>query len=305
MPCSSRTPTGTTWTTARCGCSGPGVPMVVPTGMGARLRRRGFRQVDELRPARRPPGRRLRIEATEAAHRGFAPPIGPTDLAIGFLLEAAGTVYFPGDTALFDGMAELARDLDLALMPVWGWGPRAQAQRAPRPAGCGAGAAAAAAPGRGAHPLGHAPPGRASVAASRRRGWTRPTRSRGWPRSWRRRRRCTCCRSAVSLSLPHVGPRRCRSAVGDLDAAPPPSARTKAATRSSASSSTGVRRVAQARPGDQLGVRQQLRDRVPQQVDARERVGLARQQQHRAADAPASGRSAPPSRASRADAAGS
>ena len=105
---------------------GPDVPMFVPTGMGSRLRGRGFRRVEELSPGVVTALGPLRIEATDAAHRGFAPPIGPTDLAIGFLLQGAGSVYFPGDTALFDGMTDLARDLDLALMPVWGWGPRAQ-----------------------------------------------------------------------------------------------------------------------------------------------------------------------------------
>jgi L-ascorbate metabolism protein UlaG (beta-lactamase superfamily) len=106
---------------------GTGVPMLMPTGMGARFRSRGFRQVIELAPGETTRLGPATIEATEAAHRGFAPPIGPTDLAIGYLIQAGATVYFPGDTALFEGMTGLARGLDLALMPVWGWGPRAQA----------------------------------------------------------------------------------------------------------------------------------------------------------------------------------
>ena len=32
-------------------------------------------------------------------------------------------MYFAGDTDLFDGMADLAPELDLALIPIWGWGP--------------------------------------------------------------------------------------------------------------------------------------------------------------------------------------
>jgi L-ascorbate metabolism protein UlaG (beta-lactamase superfamily) len=106
---------------------GRDVPILVPEGMGARLRGRGFRQVEELSPGEVTRLGSLRIEATEAAHRGFPRPIGPTDLAIGFLLKGSASVYFPGDTALFDAMSDLARDLDLALMPVWGWGPRARA----------------------------------------------------------------------------------------------------------------------------------------------------------------------------------
>jgi L-ascorbate metabolism protein UlaG (beta-lactamase superfamily) len=36
-------------------------------------------------------------------------------------------VYFAGDTDLFDGMAGLASDLDVALVPIAGWGPRVPA----------------------------------------------------------------------------------------------------------------------------------------------------------------------------------
>jgi L-ascorbate metabolism protein UlaG (beta-lactamase superfamily) len=106
---------------------GLGVPVVVPTGMARRLLARGFRHVVELEPGMETRFGPLRIVATEARHRGFAPPIGPTELSIGFLLDAGARIYFPGDTALFEGMEALAEGLDLALMPVWGWGPRARA----------------------------------------------------------------------------------------------------------------------------------------------------------------------------------
>ena len=32
-------------------------------------------------------------------------------------------MYFAGDTDLFPGMADIASDLDLAILPVGGWGP--------------------------------------------------------------------------------------------------------------------------------------------------------------------------------------
>jgi L-ascorbate metabolism protein UlaG (beta-lactamase superfamily) len=102
-----------------------GVPLIVPLGMGRRLRARGKRVVELVigQATRIGP---LRIEATHAEHRGFGPPIGPTSLAIGFLIQGSRRIYFPGDTALFDGMRSLSPELDLALMPVWGWGPRAR-----------------------------------------------------------------------------------------------------------------------------------------------------------------------------------
>ena len=42
--------------------------------------------------------------------------------AVGYVMSGpSGSVYFPGDTDLFDGMRELG-DVDLALLPIAGWG---------------------------------------------------------------------------------------------------------------------------------------------------------------------------------------
>ncbi len=38
------------------------------------------------------------------------------------MVTGSKSVYFAGDTDLFDGMRELG-PLDLALVPIWGWGP--------------------------------------------------------------------------------------------------------------------------------------------------------------------------------------
>jgi L-ascorbate metabolism protein UlaG (beta-lactamase superfamily) len=41
---------------------------------------------------------------------------------VGFVVSGGGRrVYFPGDTDLFDEMAQLD-DIDVALLPIWGWG---------------------------------------------------------------------------------------------------------------------------------------------------------------------------------------
>ena len=42
---------------------------------------------------------------------------------VGYVVEGPRRVYWAGDTALFDGMRDLAEDLDVALLPIWGWGP--------------------------------------------------------------------------------------------------------------------------------------------------------------------------------------
>jgi L-ascorbate metabolism protein UlaG (beta-lactamase superfamily) len=108
---------------------GPRTRIVVPRGAGQWLRGRGFPRVDELSAGDGVTDGDLRITAVRAEHSGhrWGPRSthGPDTEAIGFLLEGGGTtVYVSGDTGLFDGMAVLAeRDVDVALLPVWGWGP--------------------------------------------------------------------------------------------------------------------------------------------------------------------------------------
>lgn len=98
--------------------------VVVPRGAGALLRRRRFSNVAELDEGERVTVNGTEIRATAAVHpmpgwarRARAP-------AIGFVVEGTQTVYFAGDTDLFDGMGSLAPRLDVALLPVAGWGPK-------------------------------------------------------------------------------------------------------------------------------------------------------------------------------------
>ena len=65
----------------------------------------------------------LRIEATFAAHDGARPPYPARAPALGYAVHGTQSVYFAGDTDLFDGMTGLVPGLDLALLPIWGWGP--------------------------------------------------------------------------------------------------------------------------------------------------------------------------------------
>ncbi|HSS75127.1 MAG TPA: MBL fold metallo-hydrolase [Thermoanaerobaculia bacterium] len=99
------------------------VPLLVAPRAGWFFARRGFTSVTELAPGDSVKIGEVTVTATEAMH--------PTERrlerdsgAIGFLLAGSSRrVYFAGDTDLFDGMAELGEDLDLALLPIWGWGP--------------------------------------------------------------------------------------------------------------------------------------------------------------------------------------
>jgi len=103
---------------------GPDVRLVVPAGAGPLLASLGFEHVAELGPGEGLISGPVSITATHAEHGGYRPPFGPRAAAIGYLLEAGATrIYFAGDTDVFPGMADLAPDLDVALLPVWGWGP--------------------------------------------------------------------------------------------------------------------------------------------------------------------------------------
>ena len=107
---------------------GTDIRVLVPRGAGTLLRRRGFREVEELGPGETARAGALTVTATPAAHSGFRPPLGPVAAALGFVVSGSRRVYFAGDTDLFPEMAEIAvapdgRGLDAALLPVWGWGP--------------------------------------------------------------------------------------------------------------------------------------------------------------------------------------
>jgi L-ascorbate metabolism protein UlaG (beta-lactamase superfamily) len=102
-------------------------PLLVPVGARAWLESRGFTQVTELRVGGETANvGALGVSAVEARHDGRRRP-GPAGLraaAQGYVVKGrARTVYFAGDTELFDGMSALGPSLDVALLPVAGWGP--------------------------------------------------------------------------------------------------------------------------------------------------------------------------------------
>jgi len=99
----------------------PAAVLVVPAGLGGAVRRAG-REVVELAVGESTQAGGMHVTAVPAVHAVRRVPLGPATGAVGFVI-AAGVrrVYFAGDTALFDGLAELG-PIDLALLPVWGWG---------------------------------------------------------------------------------------------------------------------------------------------------------------------------------------
>jgi L-ascorbate metabolism protein UlaG (beta-lactamase superfamily) len=96
--------------------------VVVPAGAGRFVT---GRRVIEVGVGDRVDIGELHVTATPAQHDGRRLPLGAKADAIGYRIENGLSVYFAGDTGLFDGMAEIGRaGIDVALLPVSGWGAR-------------------------------------------------------------------------------------------------------------------------------------------------------------------------------------
>lgn len=101
----------------------PGTPVIVPSGTQSLLQKTGLKNIHNAHPGDLFKIGELSVQATHAEHSGKRGPFSSDLPCLGFLVEGSQSAYFSGDTALFNGMADLASDLDLALLPVWGWGP--------------------------------------------------------------------------------------------------------------------------------------------------------------------------------------
>jgi len=100
---------------------GQSVPLLVPRGAGWLLRRQGFRRIVELSAGDSTSVGELTIEAVPAVHDGRRYPYGKKVAAIGYTVTGSRSLYFAGDTDVFEAMSELA-GVDAALLPVSGWG---------------------------------------------------------------------------------------------------------------------------------------------------------------------------------------
>jgi L-ascorbate metabolism protein UlaG (beta-lactamase superfamily) len=99
------------------------VPVVAPRGASGLLTRRGFRSVTELGVDEEHRLGSLTLRATAAVHDPRRRPFGVRADPLGYVLEGSRTVYFAGDTELFQDMASLG-PVDVALVPISGWGSR-------------------------------------------------------------------------------------------------------------------------------------------------------------------------------------
>ena len=99
------------------------LPIVCPQGLGGLIRKRGFHAVTEVEVGERVTVGAVQVTAVHAEHDGTRGPFGASAAALGFVVGGSRSVYFAGDTDLFDGMAEL-QAIDVALLPVAGWGSK-------------------------------------------------------------------------------------------------------------------------------------------------------------------------------------
>jgi len=98
-------------------------PVVVPRGLGGLLRKRRFEAVVEVELGETIRIGALGIRAVPAEHDGGRGPFGASAKALGYVVTGSRSVYFAGDTDLFEAMAELG-PIDVGLVPISGWGPR-------------------------------------------------------------------------------------------------------------------------------------------------------------------------------------
>jgi L-ascorbate metabolism protein UlaG (beta-lactamase superfamily) len=101
---------------------GKKLPVVLPRGLGGLLRKRKFESVLEVEVGETFSIGSLQIRVVPAEHDRTRGPFGASADPVGYVIEGSKSVYFAGDTDLFDGMRELG-PVDVGLVPIWGWGP--------------------------------------------------------------------------------------------------------------------------------------------------------------------------------------
>jgi L-ascorbate metabolism protein UlaG (beta-lactamase superfamily) len=101
-----------------------GPPVIAPPGCAELVRRWTRHEVLQADPGARLEVSGLELRVIDVEHDGRRFSVGPQSPAVGYIVGGSSRVAFFGDTDLFDGMADLAGELDVALIPVWGWGPK-------------------------------------------------------------------------------------------------------------------------------------------------------------------------------------
>jgi L-ascorbate metabolism protein UlaG (beta-lactamase superfamily) len=98
--------------------------VIGPPLTGGTVHRVGFKTVVETRRDTALHLGGLEIVAVHARHTRRRWILSSPTEPLGFIIHGSSTVYFAGDTGLFDGMEDLHERIDLALLPIETWGMR-------------------------------------------------------------------------------------------------------------------------------------------------------------------------------------
>ena len=152
-------------------------PLVVPRGASRLVEKAGRHPIVELGRGETISVGEAEVTAVPAEHGGRRGRWGSEIEPLGYVIRSEGrSVYFAGDTDLFEEMSEIG-PVDVALLPVWGWGPSV-GRGPPRPGDGGtspdAGPAAAGRPDPLGNLLSRRRPAAATGAADRAAARVRP-----------------------------------------------------------------------------------------------------------------------------------
>jgi len=98
--------------------------VIGPPLVGRTVHKIGFRTVIETRRDTLLHVGDVDVMAVHASHTRRRWVLTPPTEPLGFIIQGSSTVYFAGDTALFDGMEDLHERIDVALLPIETWGVR-------------------------------------------------------------------------------------------------------------------------------------------------------------------------------------
>ena len=98
--------------------------VIGPPLVGRTIHRVGFKTVIETRRETVLHVGDVDVVAVHAAHTKRRWVLSAPTEPLGFIIQGSATIYFAGDTALFDGMDDLHDRIDVALLPIETWGVR-------------------------------------------------------------------------------------------------------------------------------------------------------------------------------------
>lgn len=102
----------------------PDARVLAPRGAAPVLRRCGHDTIEELVAGDSVSVGAVSVTAVRAEHQHRRWPVGGASARpLGYEVRGeGGSLYFAGDTDVYEAMGEMAGRIDVALLPVWGWG---------------------------------------------------------------------------------------------------------------------------------------------------------------------------------------